>query len=161
MGKTTRDQVEIDLGGPIDRAIAKLKKLKVKYPDGKIELTSETEYGERYEKLYLNFTRDKKPVELEYDRWRTKLTRYGELSAAARAYESEGDAYPRAALLEALREELGCWADNYFGSLTIYQDEVLLWSIQGARRRDGTWVLRSVAFDMFDAPKPSQETNNG
>ena len=57
--KTTRDEINIDLDGTIDRAIKELQRLKKLYPKGKISLENEYEYGESYARLKLNFTRDK------------------------------------------------------------------------------------------------------
>lgn len=145
MSKTTRDAIEIDLNGSIDKAIRKLQGLKKKYPGGELDFTSEMEYGERYEKLYLRFERDKEPVEIELDKWRAKRERYGVLASAAAAFEGEGAPYPRAEELAALKEELGCWTGRMC-SLGIYDGEVLAQGFHGARRRDGTWVWRMIGF---------------
>lgn len=151
MGKTTRDEINLDLDGTIDAAIKKLHALKKKYPDGRINLTSDHEYGESYPRLKLEFTRPKEPVEIEYDMWREKQSRYSELCAAARAYEREGDTYPRAAELAALKEELGCFADNRMSMLQIYDGEVITTDMmRGGRRRDGTWVFRTLGAEYFD-----------
>jgi hypothetical protein len=147
--KTTSDEINIDLDGTIDGAIKKLQQFKKKYPKGRISLENEYEYGESYARLKLHFTRDKQPVELEYDKWREKLSQYGALLTAARAYDAEGDKYPREADLAALKDELGAWANNRLGSLTIFGNEVLMSDFEGAYRRDGTWIMRTLMHSDF------------
>jgi hypothetical protein len=151
MSKTTRDEINLDLDGTIDAAIKKLQKLKKQYPGGRINLTSDYEYGESYPRLRLEFTRKKEPIELEYDRWREKLSRFGALNTAARAYEAEGDKYPRAAELAALEAELGAWAkSSRMGSLAIYDGELLMSGFDGAYTRDGEYRWKTMMnFDVL------------
>lgn len=152
MSKTTRDEINLDLDGTIAAAIKKLEKLKKQHPDGRLNLTSDYEYGESYPRLKLEFTRPKEPVELEYDKWREALSRYSALCSSARAYQAEGDTYPRADELATLKEELGAWAGSRMGSLAIYNGELLMSDFDGAYRRDGTYVWKTMMHpDMVQA----------
>lgn len=154
MGKTTRDEIDIDLNGSIDRAIKELQRLKRLYPRGKISLENEYEYGESYARLKLQFTRKKEPLELEYDKWRDKLEHLGKLRRYAAAYEHEGDAYPRQSELDALVAELGAWAqdDWRMGSLTIFDGELLMHDhCRGGFTREGEWRYRMMGAEMWEA----------
>lgn len=150
--KTTRDEIDIDLDGTINHAIKELERLKKLYPKGKIWLTSDTEYGETYPRLRLEFTRPKTAIEIELAEWRDKLGRYSQLATAAQAYEREGDVYPRAEELIALKSELGCFTDR-MTSLVIHGDEILAWGFDGARTRDGQWRMRT----MFSIEREQRE----
>jgi hypothetical protein len=148
MDHTTRDEIELDLDGTIDAAIKTLQKLKKQYPGGRIHLTSDYEFGESYPKLKLEFVREKDAAEMALDKWRGKLERYASLCAAARAYKAEGDEYPRSHEIAELRNELGAWAESRFGSLVIFDGDVVMWDFEGTYRRDGSWVMRRWTPDL-------------
>lgn len=142
--KTTRDEINIDLDGSIDEAIAELRRMKKLYPKGEVSLENEYEYGESYARLKLRFTRPMEPVEIELEKWRTKRRKYDELSKAAAAYKREGDVYPRAAELKKLGDELGCFADS-MAELVIFGGEVIAMDyFRGGCTRDGKVRLRSL-----------------
>ena len=160
MGKTTHDEINLDLDGTIDAAIKKLTKLKKDYPKGRIRLTSDCEYGETYPRLKLEFTRPKKPIEIELEAWKEKQGRFAAHETAARAYAANGDPYPRADEMAALKEELGYFVPDRMGWLQIWDDNtIVMWdSMRGAQTRDGTWVARTFMADQFDAILKQAET---
>jgi hypothetical protein len=141
MANTTRDEINIDLNGSIDAAIAKLRRLKKHYPDGKISLENEYKYGESYARLKLAFCRPMEPVEIELRKWTTALRSFRELQRAAETYNREGDSYPRLAEMESLAGELGAFVAP-MASLCILDNEVVSQTFEGLQRRDGTWAAK-------------------
>jgi hypothetical protein len=150
--KTTRDEINIDLDGSIDAAIAKLRHLKKSYPDGRISLETDYEYGESYARLKLAFQRPMEPVEIEFEKWRDKKRRFEEMNKAAHAYSREGDSYPRLGEMDALKQELGAFAAP-MAQLCIFDQEVVAWTFDGYQRRDGTWA--AVVFGSRNLPTAS------
>ena len=144
MTETTRDSIDIreELSGPIDDVIARLTELKAKYPDGEIEITTETEYGEVYERAYLNFTRDKTPLEIEYTKVSGQMHLLRKLRIEEAAFNNNGAEYPRADEIKSLEEELGAFSKNGFGDLQIFDNELVLYDFTGAVKRDGTVAFR-------------------
>ncbi len=124
MTKTTRDEIDIDLDGTIDHAIKELQRLKKLYPKGRIGLETEHSYGESYPRLRLSFTRQKEPVEIEYDKLAAKRARLADLRAGAQVFAKEGAPYPRAKELEKLEVELG-ELSNPRAALVIMNGEIV------------------------------------
>jgi hypothetical protein len=136
MTKTTRDEINIDIDGSIDHAIAELKRLKKLYPNAQIQLTSDYEYGESYERLKLRFERPKTPVEIELEGWQQKVNLLNQMRQAARAYSAEGDPYPRQEEMKKLEKELGCFAEP-MGRLLISGDEIVIDNLDTVRTQNG------------------------
>jgi hypothetical protein len=154
MGKTTRDEISVDLDGTIDAAIKKLQKLKKQYPDGRLNLTSDYEYGESYPHLKLEFTRNKEPIEQELEAWKEKRGRYDSMRNAAAAFASEGAEYPRSAELAELKDELGYFAEP-MSSLVYGDGEVLVSNMFGTRTRSGEWRSWTLmGLDGESKPQP-------
>lgn len=146
--ETVRDSIDIEdiLEGTIPEVIAKLTELHAKYPDGVVELGTRMEYGETYLRAELSYERPKEPIEKELEMWEAKAAHLDALRREARAFTSNDVPYPRADEIEALRKELGFFAMAPMrGSFTIYNGEILVHDMmRGARRRDGTFVLRMM-----------------
>jgi len=156
MKNTVHDQIEIDLDGSIEDAIAKLAALKAEYPDGEISLENEYAHGESYAKLYLQFTREKTEAEVNLEAEQAKLSTYRSLLAARQTFTSEGQEYPRNSEIEALEAELGAFAKNAGGWLQLYDGEVIMYDgMIGGYDREGR--MRFKRLDMGDLMKDYRE----
>jgi hypothetical protein len=152
---TTRDAIDIKEqlnGATIADAIAFLTDLAKEHPEGTIEISTDMEYGESYAAARLNFTRPMTPLEIEVQEWDEKARTLEALKREAAAFAKNGMEHPRSEEIEALRKELGFFAIVPMrGTLTIHDGEVLVWDMsRGARRRDGTWVLRTMMGGSMD-----------